>query len=152
MSSSVKEARDQGREKILVVDDEEVILDLLRRVLRREGYQVTAALRGEEALGLVSTQRFDLAIADVGLRQIDGRELVRSIVETSPQTAIVAMSGYPGDGFIRFAREHAQGYLEKPFTLEDLLATVRSALEERAMCQGEARMVSSPRSRKGAQA
>lgn len=146
------EARCHGREKILVVDDEQVILDLLRRVLSREGYQVTGAVRAEEALGLLSTERFDLAIADVGLRQFDGRKLMRMIVETSPQTAIVAMTGYPGDGFIRFAREHAQGYLEKPFTLEDLLATVRSALEERAMCHGEARMVSSPCSRKGVQA
>ena len=149
MQSPGAKAGSNRRKKILVIDDEQVILDLLRRVLSREGYHVTATRRGEEALGLVSTESFDLAIADVGARRLDGRRLMRMIVEASPHTAVVVMTGYPADEVNRFAREHAQGYLEKPFTLEDLLMAVRSALDGRTAYHGEARAVSSPCCRKG---
>ena len=137
------------RKKILVVDDEQVILDLLRRVLSREGYNVTATRRGEEALGLVSTESFYQANADTGGRHLDGGRLMRMIIEASPHTAVVVMTGYPADEVNRFAREHAQGYLEKPFTLEDLLTAVRSALDGHTTYHGEARAVSSPCSRRG---
>jgi DNA-binding response OmpR family regulator len=140
------EEKDEHQEhhRILVVDDEQVILDLLRRVLSREGYEVATADRSEVALGLVSTEHYDLAIADIGLHRVDGRDLMRRIREASPQTALIAMTGYPADEVIRFAQDNAQGYLEKPFALEEFLAVVRRALENRVSCAPEAKATPSP--------
>ena len=139
MNRSEKKDEHQERQRILVVDDEQVILDLLRRVLSREGYRVATAVHSDEALGLVSTECFDLAIADIGLHRLDGRDLMKRIREASPQTALVAMTGYPADEIISFAQDNTQGYLEKPFALEEFLAVVRRALENRVSCAPEAK-------------
>ncbi len=118
----------QPCEKVLVIDDERMILELLERVLRLEGYRVTTTACGEDVVGLMSTEDFDLAIVDVGLRRLNAGKLMNTIRESSPETAIVVMTGYPVDEVVRFAREHAQGYLEKPFDLQEFLTVVRRAL------------------------
>ncbi|TKJ29683.1 MAG: hypothetical protein CEE40_07525 [Chloroflexi bacterium B3_Chlor] len=128
MTSSVGSTDRDGRERILVFDDEPVILDLLGSVLSREGYDVTTTPCDEEAFGLMSAQRFDLAVADVGLRPSNGCKLVREIRDVSPETAIVAITAYPAKEVVRFAREHAQAFLEKPFALSEFLTVVRATL------------------------
>jgi len=119
----------RGREKILVFDHEPLILELLVTVLRREGYCVTATDRGEEVLELVSSDPFDLAIADLGLSRWNGRSLVRRIRQMTPDTPIVAMSAYPAKEVIRFAEQHAEAFLTKPFCMVELLAAVRRAMK-----------------------
>jgi DNA-binding response OmpR family regulator len=123
----------QARERILVFDDDQGVLGLLERVLSREGYQVTTMRSSERVVSLMSTEHFDLAIMDVGFRNLNGRELTRMVRQLSPETAVVLMTGYPVEEVIRFAQEHAQGCLEKPFDLQELLAMVRSALGEAPM-------------------
>ena len=118
----------RGRECLLVFDEEPVILDLLALVLTREGYEVTTTARHEEALELFSGGTFDLAIADLGLHNGNGRRLVQEIKEISPETAIVSMSAYPAGEIQGFAEEHTEAFLTKPFDLSELLAAVRSAL------------------------
>jgi len=130
MVSSRKNGNPKESERILVYDDEQVILDLLGLVLSREGYQVAATLCDDEALGLVSTERFDLAITDLGLRRSNGCRLVKKIRELSPDTAVVAISAYPAREVVRFATENAQAFLQKPFAIGELLSAVREALED----------------------
>jgi DNA-binding NtrC family response regulator len=131
IDASLKVSREAGR-KILVVDDDQIILDLLRRVLSREGYRVKTARRAEDAVSEVHADAYDLAITDVDLCHSDGRELMSLIGEVSPHTALVVMTGNPEEQVVRFARDHAQGLLAKPFALEQLLAAVSGALSERA--------------------
>jgi two-component system response regulator HydG len=133
----------QSRQKILVVDNEQVILDLLRRVLSREGYEVATTTHGDEAVGLVSTGCFDLAITEIGVHRLDGRDLMMRIKQASPETVLVAMTSYPANEVIRFAQDHADGYLEKPFALEELLRVVRRALQDGVKLSGEAAAISS---------
>ena len=133
-------------ERVLVIDDAWVILDLLERVLGREGYQVTTTACSEEVAGLTSAAGFDLAIVDVGLRRGNGSRLTKMIGEASPETAIVVMTGYPTEWVTDFAERNAQGYLEKPFALEELLAVVRGAIEERLMYARKARLGPAPAS------
>jgi DNA-binding response OmpR family regulator len=122
---------------VLVFDDEPVILQFLAAALKREGYHVTTTPDGDEALGLFAGgHRFDLAIADLGLRQGDGRHLVGGIKELSPGTLIVAMTAYPTTEVVRFAEEHAQAFLTKPFNIGDLLAVVRGVLSQRSAADG----------------
>lgn len=136
MASSRKNSDHQEPERILVYDDEQVILDLLALVLSREGYQVAATLCDEEAHGLVSTQHFDLAITDLGLRRSNGCKLVKMIRALSPDTAVVAISAYPAKEVVRFARENAQAFLQKPFALSDLLSVVHEALGDGSLANG----------------
>lgn len=144
MAASSKDTNEQASERILLYDDEQVILDLLGLVLSREGYQVAATPCDEEALGLVSTQRFDLAITDLGLRRSNGCRLVKKIRELSPETAVVAISAYPAREVVRFARENAQAFLQKPFALSDLLTAVREALGDGSLAnaRGESTIAS----------
>jgi len=116
--------------KVLVYDDDEILLNLLGLVLKREGYHIKATVCAQEGIRLMSTQRFDLAIADLGLRRTNGYELVRMIREVSPETAIVAVSAYPSDEVVRFARKHAQAFLDKPFSLAELVREVGCLLEQ----------------------
>ena len=129
MSSSTVHTDLQQSGGVLVYDDDEILLDLLGLVLMREGYHIKATLCAQAGIRLMSTQRFDLAIADLGLRRSNGYELVRMIREVSPETAIVAVSAYPSDEVVRFARRHAQAFLDKPFSLADLVRQVGSLLD-----------------------
>jgi len=124
-------AADEAGRRILVVDDEQIILDLLKRVLSREGYKVSTALCSDDAVIEVCNRTYDLAITDVDLYRSDGHELMTAIGQASPDTAIVIMTTNAEDRTVRFAREYAQGLLEKPFALDELLTTVRTALESR---------------------
>jgi DNA-binding NtrC family response regulator len=129
MTGSAVHAHIQRSGRVLVCDDDEVLLDLLRTVLTREGYQVETTLCAQEGIRLISTQGFDVAIVDLGLRRTGGYGLVRKIKEISPEMAVVAVSAYPSDAVVRFARTHAQAFLDKPFPLAELVYQVEFLLE-----------------------
>jgi DNA-binding NtrC family response regulator len=131
MSRVIGEIAGRASERIIVIDDEQIILDLLERVLNREGYRVSTLRQPDEALEEVREGQYDLAIADLDLWRSDGSDLMRMIKEASPRTAIVVMTGYPEETVVKLAKDHAQGFLEKPFALEKFLAVVRQALAER---------------------
>ena len=129
MISSTVHTDLQQSGRVLVYDDDEILLNLLGLVLKREGYRIKVTDCAQEGIRLMSTQRFDVAIADLGLRRTNGYELVRMIREVSPETAIVAVSAYPSDEVVRFARRYAQAFLDKPFSLIDLVHQVGGLLE-----------------------
>jgi DNA-binding response OmpR family regulator len=122
------------RGSILVFDGEPVVLDLLTHVLTREGYRVTATPRSDEAFGLATSNSFDLAIADLGLRKRDGCYLVRRLRQARPDTPIVATTAYPAAEIVTFAEKHAEALLPKPFAIGELLTAVRTALQHRLAC------------------
>lgn len=124
-----KEARENS--DILVFGEEPVILDLLTAVLQREGYRVTPTRSWEEALHLVTTRSYDLAIADLALRRRDGCRLVTTLRHVSPETPIVGMTAYPAKETVMFAEEHMEAFLVKPFSIGDLLKVVRRAVDGR---------------------
>jgi DNA-binding response OmpR family regulator len=126
-----------GHRNILVFDNEPIVLDLLALVLAKAGYLVTATARSQEALGLASSRRFDLAIADVGLRRRDGHYLVHRLRELSPETPIVATTAYPAAEVVSFAEENAEILLPKPFAIGELLVAVQETLERRLRGDGE---------------
>jgi DNA-binding response OmpR family regulator len=123
ISSADRCDRQSGR--IIVYDDDRLLLEVLVTTVRREGHQVTATPSEEEAIALARAQRFDLAVVDLGRQRSKGYDLVRAISASSPETPIVAMSAFPAQEVVRFAREHAQAFLEKPFSLAELVDAVR---------------------------
>ncbi|MCC6153278.1 MAG: response regulator [Candidatus Hydrogenedentes bacterium] len=104
--------------RILVVDDDPGVIDLLSAFLDTRGYSVVSARNGREALGLLDAETFDLVISDIEMAEINGYELLRQTREKHPKIGIVLMTGYTESHPLSEAlRAGADGYISKPFSL-----------------------------------
>ena len=123
-----------SKEHILVVDDEEDILELVRYNLAKEGYQVTGALTGEDALKKARSNSFDLIVLDLMLPGIDGLEVAKRL-KNSPKTEqvpIVMLSAKGEEADIVTGLElGADDYITKPFSPRVMIARVRTALRRK---------------------
>ncbi len=124
-------------ERILVVDDDRGMQDVLDIMLSREGYQVATADDGAAALDLVRKKKFDLVITDLKMPRVDGIDLLKGVKESAPNTAVILLTGFAsGETALAAMREGAYDYVEKNFNVDDLLAIVRDALDKK---EGESR-------------
>jgi DNA-binding NtrC family response regulator len=118
--------------KVLVVDDEPIVLTSCRMVLDAEGCEVMTAGTVQEALGLLEAQAFGLLLVDVKMPVLDGMYLVRQVRKKRPRMPIIVMSGYSTDDTIREALGlGASTFIAKPFTPDELADAVRSVLKPR---------------------
>jgi DNA-binding response OmpR family regulator len=107
--------------RVLVVDDERTVCSSCEKILSQEGYKVDVALSGEEALGKVKGDGFDLVITDWKMPKIDGLEMARRIKKEKPTTQVIVITGYPSvDSSIEAIRSGIADYVPKPFTPEEL--------------------------------
>jgi two-component system cell cycle sensor histidine kinase/response regulator CckA len=121
----------EGRELVLVVEDQQAVLELVSRVLTRHGYNVLEAESGAAALALAesTTRRIDLVLTDIVMPVMDGSEMVELLRRTRPHVKVLFMSGYSGDIIARRGGLPADAdVLEKPFSASVLLRAVREAL------------------------
>jgi hypothetical protein len=116
-------------ETLLVVEDEPAVLQLVVRMLRRNGYSVIAAPTGTQALALAAEHHFDMLLTDVVMPEISGLELAERIRQLRPAASILFMSGYSPDLF-GGKRDMAEGItlLQKPFTEQAVLEGIRTAM------------------------
>jgi len=124
-----------GKERILVVDDEEDILELVRFHLAREGYQVTLAASGEEALKKAKRETFELIVLDLMLPGMDGFEVAKALKADprSKGTPIVMLTAKGEDADIVTGLEiGADDYITKPFSPRVLTARVKALLRRRS--------------------
>lgn len=120
------------REKILVVDDDEKIISMLRRSLAFEGYSVLTAGNGQEGLQTMLREEPDLLILDVMMPQIDGWEVCCRVRESGSGVPILMLTARDEVADrVKGLDLGADDYLVKPFALEELLARVRSLLRRR---------------------
>jgi DNA-binding NtrC family response regulator len=119
--------------EVLVVDDEAVVLTVLREALRRGGYRVTTAASAEEAIDLMQKRRFDLVLTDKNLPGASGLEVLRVARTLSPAPAIVLITGYSSyDSAVQALDIGAHDYIEKPIhDVDDLRCRIRRALSRR---------------------
>ena len=119
--------------EVLVVDDEAVVLTVLREALRRGGYRVTTAASGEEAIDLMRQRRFDLVLTDKNLPGASGLEVLRVARGLDPPPAVVLITGYSSyDSAVEALDIGAHDYIEKPIRdLENLRFRIRRALSRR---------------------
>jgi two-component system phosphate regulon response regulator PhoB len=123
-----------AREKILVVDDEEDILELVRYNLAKEGYRVVGALSGEEALKKARLEALDLIVLDLMLPGIDGLEVTKKLKagDKTCNIPIVMLTAKGEEADVVTGLElGADDYITKPFSPRVLVARVRSALRRR---------------------
>jgi two-component system phosphate regulon response regulator PhoB len=120
-----------AKEKILVVDDEEDILELVRYNLSREGYQVTGSLTGEDALRKVRSDTFDLIVLDLMLPGMDGLAFTKTVKNDARLRSIpiimLTAKGEEAD-IVTGLELGADDYITKPFSPKVLIARVRAAL------------------------
>jgi DNA-binding NtrC family response regulator len=121
---------------LLVVDDDPVTIDLLKEVLSQEGYEVSTALSGEEAVAQGTDNFFDLIITDVRMGKIDGMEVLRFFRKNAPDTTVIMITAFGSiETAIEAIREGAYDYISKPFKLEEIKFTVQRALERRRLIE-----------------
>jgi DNA-binding NtrC family response regulator len=121
-------------DRILVVDDEPVVLDILSDVLSREGFDVRLAPRADAALEQLEQAGFDLVLSDIRMPGMDGFELLRRISRSHPGTDVILMTGYASvDGAIDAMQLGAADYLIKPLKPKEVVARIRSCLRRREL-------------------
>jgi len=121
---------------ILVVDDEEIARTNMEYILRKEGYQVSTAANGLEALEKTRKREFDLILTDLKMEKMDGIQLLESVKQTAPHTDIVMITGYATvSSAVDALKKGAAHYLPKPINLDELRATVREILERKRHLQ-----------------
>jgi len=123
-----------AKEKILVIDDEEDILELVRYNLSREGYRVTGSLTGEDALRKVRSDTFDLIVLDLMLPGMDGLAFTKTLKNDARLRSIpiimLTAKGEEAD-IVTGLELGADDYITKPFSPKVMIARVRAALRRR---------------------
>jgi DNA-binding NtrC family response regulator len=122
------------RGRLLVIDDEEDIREMLSFVLSRDGFAVTLADSGQAAIDLVQGGRsFDVAITDMKMPGMDGMETLAALKKVDPTIEVIVVTGYASEQTAaECIKLGAYGYLRKPFELDDLRALIDRALARRA--------------------
>jgi DNA-binding response OmpR family regulator len=118
----------RGQARILLVDDEQAVQTLLTYPLRKEGYEVVAAMDGQEALNRFTEERFDLVVLDIMLPKLDGIEVCRRL-RTRSQVPIIMLTA-KGDEIDKVAglEMGADDYITKPFSVREFRSRVKAAL------------------------
>jgi len=112
-------------QRVLVVDDEAIILDLLEIMLGQQGYKVTRAASGEEAVEILALEDFALVITDLHMGRISGLAVVAAAKQNSPDTVAIMITGCLDEEYQTAAyRRGADAYLHKPFSMDGLLECI----------------------------
>ncbi|NUT56842.1 MAG: response regulator [Thermoleophilia bacterium] len=126
-----KQDEPQGSETILLVEDEDVVRDLTRRVLERQGYTVLACADGPAAVALAASEerRIDLLLTDVVMPGMRGYEVAQRVSASRPEIRVLFMSGYAEEALVGRAALADHPLIEKPFAVDALTRRVRETLE-----------------------
>ncbi len=123
-----------ARPRILVVDDEPLILEGLTRLLATRDYEVAAAGGGCDALIAIGRQQFDVVLLDLGMPDLSGSEVLRFIADRSADTPVIVVSGDSTiDAAIRALRGGAADFVRKPYEPEELLRRIDNTLTRRRL-------------------
>ena len=121
-------------DRILVVDDEEIIRESLSFILKKEGYDVTEASNGQEAYEKILADPFDIVVSDIEMPEMKGIELLENITHVSPETLVVIITAHASiETAIEALRKGASDYILKPIEFDELLVKIHRLLEHRRL-------------------
>jgi DNA-binding NtrC family response regulator len=120
--------------RILVIDDEEIIQEVLSDILGREGYDLTFAPDAETGLAVLAEREFDLVVLDLMLPGMSGLEALAEVRRLDPDQVVIMLTAYGSvETAVQAMRQGAHDYLAKPFKNEDVLRALRHGLRQRRL-------------------
>ena len=126
----------KSAERILVVDDDRIVLMGFEGILKDGGFEVTSALSGKEASTFLEKQAFDLVLTDLVLQDMDGIAILKKARDINPETVVIVITGFASvNSAIEALRQGAFDYLIKPCDDEEILIRVRRGLEQKQLIQ-----------------
>ncbi len=118
------------KKHILIVDDEHSIRELCKELLEEEGYKVTLAVDGKDALDKMDFEVFDLFLVDMAMPRIGGFELMKMIKKKQPLAVIIILTGFSSiEGAVKAVQAGAYQYLSKPINAEELFEVVKKGIQ-----------------------
>jgi DNA-binding NtrC family response regulator len=129
---SVKESILTDPIRLLIVDDEVGFVNILAKRLSRRNMEVASAYTGTEAIQILRKQDFDVAVLDLKMEEMDGIEVLKIFKKMDPKMVVIMLTGHGSEQAAREGIEFgAFDYLTKPCEIEELLAKIREAYQER---------------------
>jgi two-component system response regulator PilR (NtrC family) len=120
--------------KILVVDDEKSMREILEIFLKNEGYSVSVATNGESAVEALKSDIFNLIISDMKMPKMGGLELLKNVKESSPDTIFVVMTAFgTTESAVEAMKLGAYDYIQKPFQMDDIRLVVKNSLDKQKL-------------------
>ena len=124
--------------KVLVAEDEKVLLLMMARLLQFSGYKVYTCSDGLQALELVGKESFDLVVTDMMMPGATGMEVLRATRRRQPRAKVIIITGTPSsETLLEAKREGAYAYLRKPFQLKHFLSVLKDAIEHSRLRYGQ---------------
>lgn len=118
------------RNRVLVIDDEQIVLDSVERILGEEDYEVDTAMSSREGSDRALREKYDLVLTDVRMPEVGGMRVLRDIKRFRPSLPVVIITGYATvQSAVQAMKLGATDYVEKPFTPEELVKVVAAALD-----------------------
>jgi DNA-binding NtrC family response regulator len=119
--------------KVLVIDDEQIVLNSVKKILGQGEYEVEATLSGRQGLECALSKDYDIVLTDVRMPDMGGMLILRDIRKVKPSMPVIIITGYANvQSAMQAMKLGAAEYLEKPFTPDQLLKAVKTALDRSA--------------------
>ncbi len=116
--------------KVLVVDDDDTLLQLLTETVQTMGCSATAAHSGLDALNIISERKFDIVVTDLKMPGMDGLSLLEEIKKIDKDVVVIMVTGYATlETAVKAIEKGAYDYIAKPFRLDELMVVIKNACE-----------------------
>ncbi len=122
--------------RILVVDNEKSMREMLSIALKKEGYEVETARNGEVAVEMVESSDYDVVITDINMPRSNGIDVLNAVNRVRPETPVIMMTGYASpETAVETMKKGAYDYITKPFNMEDFKLVIRNASEKKQLTE-----------------
>jgi DNA-binding NtrC family response regulator len=116
--------------ELMIIDDEQIVCTMCKKVLEAEGYQVETFTDSVQALERIKEKRFDVVITDLKMENVDGMDILREVNDRYPDTKVIMLTAYATlDAAIEAIREKIFDFFPKPVKIEELKKAIKKALE-----------------------
>jgi DNA-binding response OmpR family regulator len=130
------------RKKALVIDDEQIVLDSVKKILSQENFDVDTAVSSRIGLGLALDNPYDIVLTDIRMPEIGGMRILRDVKRAKPSVPVVMITGYATvQNSVQAMKLGATDYIEKPFTPEELVKRVMAAIDAAGSAEPEEQKV-----------